>query len=253
MVGRLEGKTALITGGSSGIGLATARIFLEEGAKVAITGTRPGSIDQAKSELKGHEKNLITIQADLGDESDIEKTIATVKENFSKLDVLFLNHGVAEPKPFEETEAAHIARVFNINFTGPYLTLQKAVPLFNNPASVIINASISGSSGMPGQTVYGATKAAIRSLARTASTELMGKGIRVNAVSPGVIETPILGKQGLDEEGIKKFEDEYKQNAPAGRCGKPEDIGYTVLFLASDESQFIVGEEIIVDGGFKTT
>lgn len=233
--------------------MATAKLFLEQGAKVAITGTKDETVRNAVQELQAHKDNLLGVQADLGEVADIDRVISAVKDKFGGLDVAFLNHGISEPASILEADIDCLHRQFNVNFFSPYLTLQKAAKIMSNPGSVILNASISGSSGMPGQTIYGATKAAVRSLARTASMDLKDKGIRVNAVSPGVIETPILGKQGLGEEELEGFRDGFKQATVLGRTGRPEEIAYTVLFLATQESSFIVGEEILVDGGYKTT
>jgi NAD(P)-dependent dehydrogenase (short-subunit alcohol dehydrogenase family) len=244
---RLKGKRALITGGSSGIGLETAQAFAAEGARVAITARHPAAFELARQELG---ERVLYIASDAGDVSGQKKIAEQLKEEFGKLDVLFVNAGVIELKPLDQWDEAAYNRSFDTNVRGPFFLIQALLPVFSNPASIILNASINAHIGMPNTSVYGgATKAALLSLARTISGELIGRGIRVNAISPGPIATPLYDKLGLSAADLKTTSEALPKKFPAKRFGKPGEIAGAVVFLASDECAFTVGSELIVDGG----
>ena len=236
---RLQGKRALITGGSSGIGLETARRFLEEGARVAITGHNKPILDAARKQLG----DVIVIDSDAGDAAAQAKVAEEVQKAFGQLDVLFINAGVVDLRPLGEWDAAAFDRSFNTNVKGPYFLLQALLPLFANPASIVINGSVNPHIGMPTSSIYSATKAAIISLTKTLSGELISRGIRVNAVSAGPIMTPVHSGRSDDEKAA------FVKQIPAGRFGEPREIANAVVFLASDEAAFTVGAELLIDGG----
>jgi NAD(P)-dependent dehydrogenase (short-subunit alcohol dehydrogenase family) len=243
---RLEGKRALITGATSGIGLETARRFAQEGARVAITGLSTASLESARKELGS---NALVIPSNAGD-IDGQKALAeSVRSAFEKLDVLFVNAGVADLKPLEQWDEGSFDRSFDINVKGPFFLIQALLPIFSNPASIVLNASINAHIGMPNTSVYGASKAALLSLTRTLSGELIGRGIRVNAISPGPIATPLYQKLGLSETNLKTVSESLINQLPIKRFGKPSEVADAVVFLASDESGFTVGSELIIDGG----
>ncbi len=243
---KLNGKVAVITGGNSGIGLETARNFINEGARVVIFGRNKESLDRAAEELGS---NVFPIQGDVSNLNDLENLFKTVSETIGKVDVLFVNAGIAPVAPLEYATEEHFDKIFNVNVKGAYFTVQKAVPYLNEVASVILNTSVVNVKGMQNMTVYSASKAAVRSLARTLSSELIAKGIRVNAVSPGPIETPIFGKMGLSQEQQDQFGEAVSTMVPMKRFGKPKEVANTVTFLASEDASYIVGSEIAVDGG----
>ena len=243
---RLKGKRALITGGTSGIGLETARLFVQEGARVAITGKNPATLDAARTEL-GSE--VLVIASDASDVA-AQKTVAeTLRQAFGSLDILFLNAGIAELRPVEQWDEAAFDRSVAINLKGPFFLIQALLPILANPASIVINASVNAHIGMANTSIYGATKAAVLSLARTLSGELIARGIRVNAVSPGPISTPLYGKLGFSEAELKAVSASIASQVPAGRFGNASEIAQAVVFLASDESAFTVGSELLIDGG----
>jgi NAD(P)-dependent dehydrogenase (short-subunit alcohol dehydrogenase family) len=246
---RLKDKRALITGGTSGIGLETARRFVAEGARLAITGKNPATLDAARKELG---ENVLVIASDASDVAGQKKIAETVREAFGGLDILFANAGIADLRPIEQWDEAGFDRSFSLNFKGPYFLIQALLPVFANPASIVLNASVNAHIGMPNTSVYGATKAALLSLTRTLSGELIARGIRVNAVSPGPISTPLYGKLGLSEADLKAVSASIQSQVPAGRFGNPSEIANAVVFLASDESAFTVGAEIQIDGGMGT-
>ncbi|WP_445679077.1 SDR family oxidoreductase [Radicibacter daui] len=246
---RLNGKRTLITGGSSGIGLETARQFLAEGARVAITGSNAENLEKARAELGG---NVVAIQSDAGDVAGQKKVAAAVAEAFGGLDALFINAGVAQFGPLESWDEAAFDRSLAVNVKGPYFLIQSLLPLFAKPASIVLNTSINAHIGMPNSSVYAASKAALISLARTLSGELIGRGIRVNAVSPGPVSTPLYGKLGLPAEELKKTAEHIQSQIPAGRFGDPVEIAKAIVFFASDESAYTVGSELIIDGGMST-
>lgn len=243
---RLAGKVAVVTGGNSGIGLATAKLFHAEGAKVAIAGRDQKTLNEA---AKAVGEGTLAVRTDVAKLSDIDALIAAVGKQFGKIDVLFANAGVAKFAPVEASAEALFDEQFDINVKGLYFTIQKALPLMKDGGSIILNASVAGQKGTAYATVYAATKAAVRSFARTLTTELVGRGIRVNVVSPGPIETPIFGRTGLPQEQIDQFAKELIGTVPMKRFGQPEEVANTVLFLASKESSYISGQEIFVDGG----
>jgi NAD(P)-dependent dehydrogenase (short-subunit alcohol dehydrogenase family) len=243
---RLEGKVAVITGGNSGIGLASAKRLLEEGARVVIAGRSQKTLDEAAKTLG---KDVLAIQADVSKLEDIDKIYAAVAKKFGKIDVLFVNAGVAKFSPFSQTTEALYDENFSTNVKGAYFTIQKAIPHLNDGASIILNTSVAGIKGTEGTSAYSATKAALRSMARTAAAELVGRGIRVNAVAPGPIETPIFGRTGLPQQAIDEFAKNVSTRVPMKRFGQPEEVAGAVAFLASSDSSYITGEELHVDGG----
>jgi NAD(P)-dependent dehydrogenase (short-subunit alcohol dehydrogenase family) len=243
---RLTGKVAVVTGGNSGIGLATAKRFREEGAKVVISGRDQRTLDEAVKTIGGE---VIAVRADVAKLSDLDKLYKTVSEKFGRIDVLFANAGIAKFAPLAESTEALYDETFNINVKGVYFTIQKALPLLNDGASIIINSSVASESGVADTSIYSATKAAIRSFARTLTAELVGRGIRINVVSPGPIHTPIFGRNGLSQEQIDDVARMLVSKVPMNRFGKPEEVADTVLFLASPEASYITGVDINVDGG----
>lgn len=243
---RLEGKVAVVTGGNSGIGLATAKRFQEEGAKVAISGRNQKTLDEA---VKSIGNGIVALQADVSKLEDIDKLYADVGSKLGKIDVLFVNAGVAKFAPLAETSENLFDEQFDTNIKGAYFTVQKALPFLNDGASIILNTSVVDSKGNEAASAYSATKAALRSLARTAAAELVGRGIRVNAVAPGPIVTPIFGKTGLPQEAVDEFAKSILGKVPMKRFGQPEEVAATVAFLASQDASYITGVEINVDGG----
>lgn len=243
---RLKGKRALITGGSSGIGLETAREFLAEGARVAITGKNPATLESAHKELGS---GVLVIAADSSEVAAQQGVADVIKKEFGGLDIVFVNAGVADLRPVEKWDETGFDRSFAINVKGPFFLIQALLPLLGTPASIILNASVNAHIGMPNTSVYGATKAALLSLTRTLSGELIPRGIRVNAVSPGPISTPLYGKLGLSEGDLKSVSSSIKNQVPAGRFGEPGEVAKAVVFLASDESAFTIGSELLIDGG----
>ena len=242
---RLADKIALVTGGTTGIGLETARRFLAEGAKVAITGTNADRLAQARQDLG----DVLTIQADAGNVAGQQAIVDALAAAYGRVDVLFVNAGVADFRPIDAWDEEAFDRSFAVNVKGPYFLIQKLLPLFSDRASIVLNGSINARLGKPGSSVYAATKAALISLARTVSGELIGRGIRANVVSPGPIETPLYGKLGFSEEQLGGMKDYLLGVIPAGRFGTAVEVADAVVHLASDESRFTVGAELIIDGG----
>jgi len=245
-VNRLQDKHALITGGTTGIGLAIAREFLKEGARIAITGSNPATLDSARRQLG---EQVLVIPSDAGDLPAQRLLAQTIGQAFGKLDILVVNAGIADLRPLENWDEKSFDRSFAINCKGPFFLIQALAPVFANPASVVLNASINAHLGMPNTSVYGASKAALLSLARTLSGELIGRGIRINAVSPGPIATPLYDKLGLPKADLQAVSDSLKSRVPAQRFGDPSEIAKAVVFLASEEASFTVGSELIIDGG----
>jgi NAD(P)-dependent dehydrogenase (short-subunit alcohol dehydrogenase family) len=243
---RLEGKVAVVTGGNSGIGLAAAIRLQQEGAKVAISGRSRKTLDEA---VKTIGNGVLAVQSDVAKLSDVDKLFAEVSRKLGKIDVLFVNAGVATFAPLAETSESAYDNLFDINIKGAYFTIQKALPFLNDGASIVLNTSVADSTGTVGASAYSATKAALRSLARTAAAELVGRGIRVNAVAPGPIVTPIFGKTGLPQEAIDEFARDITAKVPMKRLGQPEEVAGAVAFLASKDASYITGVEINVDGG----
>jgi len=243
---RLKGKRALITGGTTGIGIETARLFVKEGARVAVTGTNPKTLDDARKELGS---DVLVISSDAS-EVPGQKTLAEmVRAAFGGLDVLFVNAGIAALKPVDQWDEAAFDRTFALNVKGAFFLIQALLPIFANPASIVLNTSVNAHIGMPNSSVYGASKAALLSFTRTLSGELISRGIRVNAVSPGPITTPLYGKLGFSEADLKTVAASIEAQVPAKRFGNPSEIAQAVVFLASDEAAFTVGSEILIDGG----
>ncbi|NJM24834.1 MAG: SDR family oxidoreductase [Bacteroidia bacterium] len=243
---KLEGKTALITGGNSGIGLATAELFLREGAKVIITGRRTDAVKQTVDALG---KNAFGIVSDAGIMKDVKALHGEVSKVTTSIDIVFANAGVAQFAPFDQTTEELFDNTFNINFKGVYFTLQGLLPLINEGGSVILNSTILVHSGLASSSSYSASKGAILSLGKTLAIELADKNIRVNSISPGPINTPIYSKMGIPEEGLKEFAAGVQAKVPLKRFGDPSDVAQAALFLSSSDSAFMTGGEISVDGG----
>lgn len=246
---KIENKTALVTGGTSGIGLATAALFLENGAKVMISGTGRNSEEAEALAKKYGEEKVAFFSYDTSQLPEIEKLAEFVRSKFGKLDIAFLNAGLALTKPFEEITEEIFDKVINTNLKGVYFTLQKLLPLLNQGASVILNTSASVHKAHAGTSIYAASKAAILNLVRTLNSELIRKGIRINAVSPGPTETGMFNIPGLSEEKKQEIKNNIGKGVPIGRMIRPEEIAQAVLYLASPESSSQIGTEIIVDGG----
>jgi len=245
---KLKNKVVVITGGSSGIGLATAKEFIANGANVVIFGRGKKALDQAVSELG---TNSYAVQGDVCKLTDLDKLFSETKSKFGAVDVLFVNAGQAKLASIADTTEAFFDEMINVNFKGAYFTLQRAIPYLNNNASVIITTSWLNSIGFGGSSLLSASKAALRSVVRVASAELANKGIRVNAVSPGAIGTPLWSKIGLPEEVLRSAGEAITSQIPIKRWGQPQEIAKTVLFLASEDSSYIVGNELTVDGGLR--
>ena len=246
-MGKLEGKIALITGGNSGIGLATAKQSVNEGAYVFITGRRNSELAAAVKEIGG---NVTGVQGDVSNLGDLDRLFAQIKREKGKLDIVFANAGVAKYASFGEITEELYDSTFDINVKGLLFTVQKALPLLPDGASIVLNASIVGSKGLPSNSVYSATKAAVRSFARTWTTDLKQRRIRVNAISPGSIDTPGLNDMLASSEAGEQRRKMISTAVPLGRFGTPDEIAKVVVFLASDESSYVTGTELFVDGGF---
>jgi NAD(P)-dependent dehydrogenase (short-subunit alcohol dehydrogenase family) len=246
---RLKYKRALITGGTTGIGLETARHFLNEGARVAVTGKNPATLEAAQKALGS---GVLVIPSEASDVGAQKAVAEKLQQEFGGLDILFVNAGVAQLRPVDQWDEEAFDRLFAINVKGPFFLIQSLLPVFANPASIVLNGSVNAHVGMPNSSVYGATKAALLSLARTLSGELISRGIRVNTVSPGPISTPLYGKLGFSDADLKNVSASIQNLVPAGRFGTAAEIAQAVVFLASDESAFTVGGEIQIDGGMGT-
>ncbi|QKQ73401.1 SDR family oxidoreductase [Nostoc sp. TCL240-02] len=243
---KLEGKIALVTGGNSGIGLATAKQFVAEGAYVYITGRRQVELDAA---IEAIGKNVTAVQSDVSNLADLDRLFATIKQEQGHLDIIFANAGGGQIAPLGEITEEHFDKTFNINVKGLLFTVQKALPLLPEGASIILNASITSIKGTPAFSVYSATKAAVRSFARNWILDLKERKIRVNAISPGVVPTPGYDHLGLNDQQLQEFVDSQASAIPLGRVGKPDEIAKAVVFLASADSSFVNGIELFVDGG----
>jgi NAD(P)-dependent dehydrogenase (short-subunit alcohol dehydrogenase family) len=246
MAERFKGKVAVVTGGNSGIGLAAAKAFAREGAQVAITGRDEATLATAAKEIG---PGTLALRTDAARVPEIVASMARIKERFGRIDALFVNAGIGKFIPFEEVTEAFYDGIMDVNLKGAYFTIQKAVPLLSVGAAVVLNASINAHVGLPNSSVYGASKAAVVNMAKTLSADLLARGVRVNVVSPGPVETPIFGRLGLSEEQLGQTKAWFTGKVPLKRLGQPDEIAAAVLYLASDESRFIVGTELVVDGG----
>ncbi len=244
---RFENKVAVITGGTTGIGLATAQLYLAEGAKVVVTGRNAKNLETAKRALG--EKALV-LESDTAKLSDIDALVTKVKSSFGNVDALFVNAGIAKFLPTEAVTPEFFDETFNINLRGAFFTVQKFTALMKPGSAVVLNTSVVNEMGMPASSVYAASKAGLRSLARTMGQELAAKGVRVNAVSPGPITTPIYDKLGMDAASLQGFQQQMSDNNPMKRFGTAEEVAKAVLFLSSSESSYTTGAELNVDGGF---
>jgi NAD(P)-dependent dehydrogenase (short-subunit alcohol dehydrogenase family) len=243
----LKDKVAVITGGNSGIGLAAAQMFVEEGAYVFITGRRQQELDAAVKQIG--KNNISGVQGDVSNMADLDRLYAIVEEQKGRIDILFANAGVSEFAPLGTITEAQFDKIFSVNVKGLLFTVQKALPLFHNGGSIILNGSVGGSKGFGTTSVYSATKAAIRSFARTWTVDLKHRKIRVNAISPGPIDTPIFNSLAQTEEEVKQLKTNLIAAVPMGRMGTADEIAKAVSFLASDDSSYITGIELFVDGG----
>lgn len=243
---RLEGKRALITGGTTGIGLEVARRFHEEGARIIATGTNAANLEAAGRELGD---GALVLSSDAGSVADQRRLAGAVAKELGQLDILFINAGIAKLQPVEQWTEETFDRSFAINVKGPFFLVQALLPVFAAKASIVLNGSVNAHIGMPNTSVYSATKAALLSFVRTLSGELVGRGIRVNAVSPGPISTPLYQKLGLGEAELKQVATSIEGQVPLGRFGTAREIADAVVYLASDESGYAVGSELLVDGG----
>jgi len=235
-----------VTGGNSGIGLATAKAFAREGAKVAITGRSDATLKAAQKELGA---GALVIKADMSRVPEITAAMDRIKERFGRIDALFVNAGIGRFVPFEEVTEEFFDETMATNLKGAFFTIQKAVPLFARGAAVVLNASINAHMGMPSSSVYGASKAGVVNLAKTLSADLLQHGVRVNVVSPGPVATPILDRMGLPEEQTRQLKERITEQVPLKRFGQPDEIAAAVLYLSSSESGFVVGTELVIDGG----
>ncbi len=246
---RFNNKNILVTGGNSGIGLATAQAFAAEGGRVAITGRNPDTLESARATLSD---DAIAIASDAGSLSDITALADQLRNDLGHLDAVFVNAGVAKFAPAADIDESTWDETFDANIKGPYFLIQKVAPLMVNGGSIVLNGSVNAHVGMPGSSVYAASKAALLSLRRTLSAELIGQGVRVNVVSPGPVSTPIYARLGLPEAELNEMAAGIQSQVALGRFAEPHEIAKSVLHLASDDSSFIVGSELIVDGGMTT-
>jgi NAD(P)-dependent dehydrogenase (short-subunit alcohol dehydrogenase family) len=243
---RLANKTALITGGNSGIGLATARLFLAEGARVAIVGRNKTTLDAAAEALGA---GVLAVQADVTDVEAIERAVATTAERFGKIDVVFANAGVGGASPLGQTSLATFEQIIRTNLTAAFFTVQAALPQLNDRASIILNGSVHAVLGMPGWTAYAAAKGGVRSMTRNLASELAPRGIRVNQVTPGGTRTPIWSKLAPTDDAMAAVERRIARSVPLGRLGEADEVAKAALYLASDDSSNVTGAEIVIDGG----
>jgi NAD(P)-dependent dehydrogenase (short-subunit alcohol dehydrogenase family) len=246
MSGKLEGKVAVVTGGSTGIGLATAKEFVAQGAYVFITGRRAAELDKAARAIG---KNVTAVVGDVANLADLDKLYDTVKREKGHIDIVFANAGIGALVPTAEADSDHFDKIFNVNVRGLFFTVQKAIPLLRDGAAIVLTASIAQYAGIPGFAVYSATKAAVRSFARTWAAEFKARNIRVNTLSPGPIDTPIFEGILPDPTAAEAAKQQFAAGVPLGRIGRSEEMAKAVLFLASDDSSFTTGADLVADGG----
>ena len=246
---KLENKIAVITGGNSGIGLATAVQFAKEGAKVAVTGRNPESLKSAEQQIG---KDALGIVSDVTQLSSISDAYKKVEEKFGKIDILVINAGIIESAPFADFTEEQFDAIVQVNFKGVFFSVQLALPHLNDGASIILTSSATNDKGFGGIAAYAASKAAVRSLARSLSTDLMDRNIRVNVLSPGAIDTPIFGRGGASADELAGIKDYMISTIPAKRLGRSEEVAEAFVFLASDASRYMLGSELVIDGGVKT-
>jgi len=243
---KLEGKIALITGGTTGIGLATAKLFQSEGAQVIVTGRNKDTLSEAQQTLG---PNATLISSDTSNLKDIEALAAQVRQRFGRVDILFANAGIAQFAPLEQVTEGFYDSQFNTNVKGLYFTVQKLLPLMPDGGAVLLNASVVSRKGLPAASIYSATKAAVRSFGRTLAAELAPRRIRVNTISPGPVATPIFDKLEMPKEAADRMSQDLQQEVALKRFGTPEEIAKVALFLASEDASYMVGSEVFVDGG----
>jgi len=243
---KLKGKVALITGGNSGMGLATAKLFAEEGAQVIITGRRQKDTDEA---VKAIGKNVEGVVGDVAKLTDLDKLHDHIAKKYGRVDIVFANAGIGNYVPFGQVTEQQFDQVFDINAKGTFLTVQKLLDLIPDGGSIILNGSIAGYKGIEASSAYSATKAAVRSFARTWTSDLKARKIRVNVIAPGPIDTPIFGKSGFNADQVAAIKSQLVQQVPLGRIGNSIEIAKPALFFASDDSSFVTGVELTVDGG----
>jgi NAD(P)-dependent dehydrogenase (short-subunit alcohol dehydrogenase family) len=243
---QFEGRVALVTGGNSGIGLGAARAFAREGASVAITGRDEATLNAAAKEIGS---GTLAIRADVTKLPDIDAVMGRVRERFRKIDALFVNAGVGKFVPLEQVTEAFYDELMNVNLKGVFFTVQKALPLMGRGSAIVLNASLNAHKGMPGTTVYGASKAAVANLAMTMSADLLSRGIRVNSISPGPVESALLKRAGLSGDQLKETNEWIKNQVPLKRFATPDEIAEAVLYLCSEKSGFVVGTDLLIDGG----
>ena len=243
---RFEGKVAVVTGGNSGIGLGVAKAFAREGASIVVTGRDEVSLKSAERDLG---PNALALRADVSRLAEIDQAMARIRDRFRKIDALFVNAGIGKFVPFDQVSESFYDDIMNVNLKGAFFTVQKALPLLSAGSAVVLNASINGHKGMPGTTVYGASKAAVLNLARTMSADLVPRGIRVNSISPGPIESAILTRGGLSQEKLQETREWIKGQVAVKRFGTPEEIAEAVLYLCSPAASFVVGSDLVIDGG----
>ncbi|MEH6537788.1 MAG: glucose 1-dehydrogenase [Psychroserpens sp.] len=243
---KLKNKVAIITGANSGIGLATAKLFLKEGAKVVISGRRPDALAEATKDLDG---DFITVTADVSKPEDNKHLIEKAVEKYGAIDILYLNAGIAKPTPTTDISEGHYEETFNINVKGPILAVKEALPHINDAGTILFTNSVVHQRGFDGMAVYSASKGALRAYSRVLASEVKGRGIRVNSIAPGPIETPIYGKMELTNDGLEELEKGFAAQVPLARFGTSEEVANAALFLASDDASYINGVELEVDGG----
>ncbi|SEK41264.1 NAD(P)-dependent dehydrogenase, short-chain alcohol dehydrogenase family [Aquimarina amphilecti] len=243
---KLNNKVAVITGANSGIGLATAKLYLQEGAKVVVSGRRQEALDEVAKELEG---DFITVKADVSIAEDNKRLIQEATNKYGKIDILFLNAGIAPPTPTTDITEEHYNSIFDINVKGPIIATKEALPHINDGGTILFTNSIVHQKGFDGLGIYSASKGALRAYQRVLTSEVKTRGIRVNAIAPGPIDTPIYGKMGLPEDVVEEMGKGFAQQVPLGRFGTSEEIAKSALFLASDDASYINGIELEVDGG----